>query len=83
LGDFTLTAGRDSLVAIDSAGSAIMHDLTFMFADEDAPRARLTQLLEHFSELSDDREPGRIDLEIPIGVADQRDFAEPLAFRQE
>ena len=27
---------------------------------QDAPRARLTLLLEHFSELSDDREPGRI-----------------------
>jgi predicted transposase YbfD/YdcC len=37
-----------------------MHDLTMMFADEDAPRARLTLLLQHFSELSDDREPGRI-----------------------
>jgi predicted transposase YbfD/YdcC len=37
-----------------------MHDLTIMFADEDAPRARLTLLLAHFSELSDDREPGRI-----------------------
>src|SRR5260221_3212564 len=37
-----------------------MHDLTFIFADEDAPRARLALLLEHFSELSDDREPGRI-----------------------
>jgi len=36
-----------------------MHGLT-MFADEDAPRARLTLLLQHFSELSDDREPGRI-----------------------
>jgi predicted transposase YbfD/YdcC len=31
-----------------------------MFAEEDAPRARLTLLLQHFSELSDDREPGRI-----------------------
>lgn len=31
-----------------------------MFADEDTPRARLALLLEHFSELSDDREPGRI-----------------------
>jgi predicted transposase YbfD/YdcC len=37
-----------------------MHDLSIMFADEDAPRARLTLLLRHFSELSDDREPGRI-----------------------
>jgi predicted transposase YbfD/YdcC len=60
LGDFALTAGRDSLVAIDSAGSAIMHDLSIMLVDEDTPRARLALLLEHFSELSDDREPGRI-----------------------
>ena len=37
-----------------------MHDLSIMFADEDTPRARLALLLEHFSELSDDREPGRI-----------------------
>ncbi len=37
-----------------------MHDLTVMFSDEDAPRARLALLLEHFSELYDDREPGRI-----------------------
>src|SRR6202162_3012667 len=37
-----------------------MHDLSIMFADEDVPRARLPLLLEHFSELSDDREPGRI-----------------------
>jgi predicted transposase YbfD/YdcC len=37
-----------------------MHDLSIMFAGEDAPRARLALLLEHFSELSDDREPGRI-----------------------
>ena len=37
-----------------------MHDLSIMFADEDVPRARLALLLEHFSELSDDREPGRI-----------------------
>ena len=37
-----------------------MHGLGIMFADEDAPRARLTLLLEHFSELSDDREPARI-----------------------
>ncbi len=36
-----------------------MHDLSIMFADEDVPRARLALLLEHFSELSDDREsPG-------------------------
>jgi predicted transposase YbfD/YdcC len=37
-----------------------MHDLTIMFADEEVPRARLALLLQHFSELSDDREPGRI-----------------------
>jgi predicted transposase YbfD/YdcC len=37
-----------------------MHDVTILFADEDTPRARLALLLEHFSELSDDREPGRI-----------------------
>jgi predicted transposase YbfD/YdcC len=37
-----------------------MHDLSIMFVDEDLPRARLALLLEHFSELSDDREPGRI-----------------------
>ena len=37
-----------------------MHDLSIMFVDQDVPRARLGLLLEHFSELSDDREPGRI-----------------------
>lgn len=37
-----------------------MHDVTILFADEDTPRVRLALLLEHFSELSDDREPGRI-----------------------
>lgn len=37
-----------------------MHDLTILFADEEVPRARLTLLLQHFSELSDDREPARI-----------------------
>jgi predicted transposase YbfD/YdcC len=37
-----------------------MHDVAIMFVDEDTPRARLALLLEHFSELSDDREPGRI-----------------------
>ena len=37
-----------------------MQDLIIMFADEDVPRARLALLLEHFSELSDDREPARI-----------------------
>ena len=37
-----------------------MHDLSVMFGDEDVPRARLALLLQHFSELSDDREPGRI-----------------------
>jgi predicted transposase YbfD/YdcC len=31
-----------------------------MFADEEVPRARLALLLQHFSELSDDRERGRI-----------------------
>jgi hypothetical protein len=38
----------------------IMHDLSIMLADEDAPRAPPTLLLQHFSELSDDREPARI-----------------------
>ena len=37
-----------------------MHNLRIMFADEEVPRARLALLLEHFSELSDDREPDRI-----------------------
>jgi predicted transposase YbfD/YdcC len=37
-----------------------MHDLTILFADEEVPRARLALLLQHFSELSDDREPARI-----------------------
>jgi len=37
-----------------------MHDLSIMFADEEVPRARLALLLEHFSEISDDREPARI-----------------------
>lgn len=37
-----------------------MGDFSILFADEDAPRARLALLLKHFSELSDDREPGRI-----------------------
>jgi predicted transposase YbfD/YdcC len=37
-----------------------MHDLSIMLAGEDVPRARLAVLLQHFSELSDDREPGRI-----------------------
>src|SRR3977135_924920 len=37
-----------------------MHDLSIMFVDQDVPRARLALLLEHFSELSDDREAGRI-----------------------
>jgi predicted transposase YbfD/YdcC len=37
-----------------------MYDVAIMFVDEDTPRARLALLLEHFSELSDDREPGRI-----------------------
>jgi predicted transposase YbfD/YdcC len=37
-----------------------MHDVTLSFADEDAPRASLALLLEHFSKLSDDRDPERI-----------------------
>jgi predicted transposase YbfD/YdcC len=37
-----------------------MHDLSIMFADEEVPRARVALLLEHFSEISDDREPARI-----------------------
>lgn len=37
-----------------------MHDVTLLFADEDAPRSRVALLFEHFSELSDEREPGRI-----------------------
>jgi predicted transposase YbfD/YdcC len=60
LDDFALTAGRDSLVSLIRQGSATMDDFSIIFTDEDAPRARLTLLLEHFSELSDDREPGRI-----------------------
>jgi hypothetical protein len=61
LGDFSLTADRDSVaVDSDSAGSAIMHDLSIMVADEDTPRARLALFLENFSELSDDLEPGQI-----------------------
>jgi predicted transposase YbfD/YdcC len=37
-----------------------MDDLTNMFADETAPRARVAVLLKHFSRLSDEREPQRI-----------------------
>lgn len=37
-----------------------MDDFTIACAGEDAPRARLALLLQHFSELSDEREPGRI-----------------------
>jgi predicted transposase YbfD/YdcC len=37
-----------------------MDDLTFLFDGEAAPKARLALLLEHFSALSDDREPDRI-----------------------
>jgi hypothetical protein len=37
-----------------------MDDFTIACADEDAPRAGLALLLQHFSELSDEREPGRI-----------------------
>jgi predicted transposase YbfD/YdcC len=54
-----LTVGRDSLVGLIRR-EATMHDLSIVFMDEDVPRARLALLLEHFSELADDREPGRI-----------------------
>jgi predicted transposase YbfD/YdcC len=37
-----------------------MNGLALRFSGEDVPRARLALLLEHFSELSDDREPQRI-----------------------
>ena len=37
-----------------------MDDFTVLFDGEAAPKARLALLLEHFSELSDDREPDRI-----------------------
>jgi len=37
-----------------------MDDFTIRFDGEAAPKARLALLLEHFSELSDDREPDRI-----------------------
>ena len=37
-----------------------MDDVSILFADEDAPRASLALLLKHFSELADEREPGRI-----------------------
>ncbi|MGD1039031.1 MAG: ISAs1 family transposase [Roseiarcus sp.] len=37
-----------------------MDDFTILFDGEAAPKARLAMLLEHFSELSDDREPDRI-----------------------
>lgn len=37
-----------------------MDDFTIACAGEDGPRARLALLLQHFSELSDEREPGRI-----------------------
>lgn len=37
-----------------------MDEVLVRFSGEDAPRARLALLLEHFSELSDDREPRRI-----------------------
>jgi predicted transposase YbfD/YdcC len=37
-----------------------MDGLALRFSGEDVPRARLALLLEHFSELSDDREPQRI-----------------------
>ena len=37
-----------------------MNDTLDLLADEDAPRARLALLLEHFSRLEDDREPWRV-----------------------
>jgi len=37
-----------------------MDDFIFRFASEEVPRARVAVLLEHFSKLSDDREPQRI-----------------------
>ena len=37
-----------------------MDDFTATILDDEIPRARLALLLEHFSELSDDREPWRI-----------------------
>jgi predicted transposase YbfD/YdcC len=37
-----------------------MDELAFRFSGEEVPRARLALLLEHFSELADDREPQRI-----------------------
>lgn len=37
-----------------------MYDIRLLFSDADVPRARVALLLEHFSELSDEREPGRI-----------------------
>jgi predicted transposase YbfD/YdcC len=37
-----------------------MDDFSILFADEETPRSSLALLLKHFSELSDDREPGRI-----------------------
>jgi hypothetical protein len=37
-----------------------MDDVIFKLADEDLPRDRLALLLEHFSKLSDGREPWRV-----------------------
>jgi len=37
-----------------------MDDLVFKLADEEVPRDRLALLLEHFSKLSDEREPWRV-----------------------
>ena len=37
-----------------------MDDFVFKLADEDVPRDRLALLLEHFSKLSDGREPWRV-----------------------
>jgi hypothetical protein len=37
-----------------------MRDLVFKLADEEVPRDRLALLLEHFSQLSDERESWRV-----------------------
>jgi len=37
-----------------------MDDLVLKFEDEELPRARVALLLEHFSKLSDEREPRRV-----------------------
>jgi hypothetical protein len=52
-----LAPGRDSLVAADLAGSAIIRDLSIMFVDD----LRVCgAALAAFSELSDDRKPGPV-----------------------